>query len=342
MLSCYGSPLITSAEPPAIFTPSRLKKWRDRQIRESIPLTVEKMIRRQFLKSSFGALASISLHAAAPEPNVVFPTAPSDRLAVATWPFRKLVHPKTGTASLDDFAATIVSRFGVHGIEPLSDHFPSSDPSYLEKFGSALKKAGVHVVNIPVNPQGSLYDPADGNRLAAIKRTKHWIDVAKTLGAPSIRVSIEGADHSQPDKGLTAKSLGTIVQYGQQQNIVVNLENDDPVSEDAFFITSLISLVRNPFLRALPDFCNSMIEKHGDENFNDSALKAMFAHAYNISHVKDSERDGGSLYRVNLERCFAIAKSAGYRGYYSMEFEGDGEPFAGTEKLVEASLKYLS
>jgi sugar phosphate isomerase/epimerase len=306
------------------------------------PRTVEKMIRRQFLKSFLGAFASTSLRAAAPEPNVVFPTAPRDRLAVATWPFRKLVHPKSGTASLEDFAATIVSRFGVHGIEPLSDHFPAFDAAYLEKFGSALKKAGVRVVNIPVNPKESLYDPTENNRLAAIDRTKHWIDVAKALESPSIRVSIEGSEHSQPNKELTVKSLGTIAQYGQQQNIVVNLENDDPVSEDAFFITSVISAVRNPFLRALPDFCNSMIEKHGDENFNASALKAMFAHAYNISHVKDSERDGGSLYHVNLEQCFAIAKSSGYRGYYSMEFEGDGEPFAGTEKLIAASLNYLA
>jgi sugar phosphate isomerase/epimerase len=314
----------------------------DCQIRDLVPLTVEKMIRRHFLKSSLGAFASISVSAAGSEPDVVFPTVPRDRLAVATWPFRKLVHPKTGTVSLEDFAPTVVSRFGVHGIEPLSDHFPSSDPGYLEKLGSALRKARVHVVNIPVNPKGSLYDPVEANRHATVERTKRWIDVAKTLGAPSIRVSIEGADHSHPDKGLAAKSLITIAQYGQQQNIVVNLENDDPVSEDAFFITSVISTVRNPFLRALPDFCNSMIEKHGDENFNDSALKAMFAHAYNISHVKDSERDGGSLYRVNLERCFAIAKSAGYRGYYSMEWEGDGEPFAGTQKLIDASLKYLA
>ena len=37
-----------------------------------------------------------------------------------------------------------------------------------------------------------------------------------------------------------------------------------------------------------------------------------------------------------------IAKKAGYRGYFSMEWEGEGEPYEGTQKLIDASLKYLS
>jgi len=47
------------------------------------------------------------------------------RIAVASWPFRKLVNPKTGTVKLVDFPAFISDRFGVPGIEPLSRHFPS-------------------------------------------------------------------------------------------------------------------------------------------------------------------------------------------------------------------------
>jgi hypothetical protein len=44
---------------------------------------------------------------------------------------------------------------------------------------------------------------------------------------------------------------------------------------------------------------------------------------------------------VDVERCFAIAKAAGYRGYYSMEWEGAGEPFGGTQKLIELTLKNI-
>lgn len=242
---------------------------------------------------------------------------------------------------LETFPAMVVSRFGIKGIEPLNDHFPSSSAAYLNQFKEAIASAGTHIVNIPVNPHGSLYDPDDQKRLAAVSNAKHWVDVAETLGSPSIRVSIEGPARTPPDTGRTIESLQAISDYGTYKKVVINLENDDPHSEDAFFLASVIDKVNSPYLRALPDFCNSMIEKHGDESFNDSALKAMFHRAYNISHVKDSEMDGETLYRVNVAKCFAIAKTAGYKGYFSMEWEGNGEPFGGTQKLIELSLKNL-
>jgi len=57
--------------------------------------------------------------------------------------------------------------------------------------------------------------------------------------------------------------------------------------------------------------------------------------------VKDSEVDNGKVFRVSMARTFAIAKAAGYRGYFSMEFEGQGGPYEGTQKLLDQSLKEM-
>src|SRR5216684_3889241 len=116
--------------------------------------------------------------------------------------------------------------------------------------------------------------------------------------------------------------------------IVINLENDDPKTEDAFFLVKIIEQVNNPYLHGLPDFCNSMLK--GDEKYNYDAVAAMFRHAYNISHVKDSEVDNGKVFRVDVGKTFAIAKQAGYRGNFSMEWEGEGGPYEGTQKLIDA------
>jgi sugar phosphate isomerase/epimerase len=295
------------------------------------------MLRRTFLQHSLAGAA----FAFAPAPNLTFPTAPRDRLAVSSWPFRKILSPHTGTQRLEQFPALVVSRFGVRGIEPINTHFLASDTAYLSKLRDALAKAGAHVVNIPVNPGGSLYDPDVPKRLSAVDNAKHWIDVAEFLGSPSIRVSLHGPAGQPPDAGRTVQSLKAISEWGRQKNIIVNLENDDPHAEDAFFLVKVITDTASPYLRALPDFCNSMIEKHGDEAFNYAAVKAMFSRAYNISHAKDSEMDGETLYRVSMKRCFEIAREAGYRGYFSMEWEGAGEPFSGTEKLIKESLQYI-
>ena len=135
--------------------------------------------------------------------------------------------------------------------------------------------------------------------------------------------------------------LKRVADYGKQKNIVVDLENDDPKTEDPFRIVDVIQRVESPYLRALPDFCNTMMIKNSQE-YNDKGLQAMFSHAYNISHVKDEEVDGSKVYRVNLEKIFAIAKQANYRGYFAMEFDGSGDPYEGTKKLIAQSMQYLS
>jgi len=137
-----------------------------------------------------------------------------------------------------------------------------------------------------------------------------------------------------------AKSLAEVVAYASKKNVVVNLENDDLVSEDAFFIVKVIQAVNQPFLHALPDFANSMLT--GDADFNYRALEAMFQHAYNICHVKSGEADDGKQFNIDMKRSFGILKASGYRGYCSMEFDAPGNPYEPTAKLIEQTIQYLS
>jgi len=67
----------------------------------------------------------------------------------------------------------------------------------------------------------------------------------------------------------------------------------------------------------------------------------MFKHAYNMCHVKDAVMGtDGQAHTVDLPRMFAIARAGGYQGYFSMEWEIRlGDPFAGTQRLVEETLK---
>ena len=300
----------------------------------SMPVT-----RRTFL-ASCTALAAASESRAAHAPDIHFPTAPRDRLAVASYPFRSFMdRPGHPGIKLTDFAAMVVEKFNIYNIEPLSSHFPSTDAAYLAEFRRSVKQAHSHIVNIPANVGGSLYDADPTRRDKAIVGGRKWIDVAVAIGSPSVRLHIQGARGTPPDIGRASESLKTLAEYGAAHNVVVNLENDDLVSEDAFFIVKVIEKVASPWLHALPDFGNSMLT--GDEDFNYKAMEAMFRHAYNISHVKDSEVDNGKVFRVSMAKTFGIARAMGYRGYFSMEFEGEGEPYEGTRKLIEESMKDL-
>ena len=319
--------------------------------------------RRKFLITSSAVAATAALNCVAPgamvasprarpffsEPHLNFPAQPRGRLAVASWPFRAIIEspsnrwardPKQPGMDLKDFAAMVVEKFSVRQIEPLSDHFRSMEAAYLGEFRAAVEKAGAQVIDIPVGGRHSFYDPDPVKRQLAVDYGKNWVEAAVALGSPSIRIHVAGVANAKPDVDRTAERLVRLADYRAEKNVVVNLENDDLVSEDAFFLVRVIDKANHPWLHALPDFCNSMLS--GNEQFNYDAVTALFKRAYNICHVKDSEVDNGKVVRVDLAKTFGILKASGYRGYCSMEFEGQGSPYAGTQKLIDASLKYLA
>jgi sugar phosphate isomerase/epimerase len=242
---------------------------------------------------------------------------------------------------LKDFAVHVAEKFNVHKIEPWSPIFPSTDPKYLEGFRAAVEKARSAVVDIAVDGGHSQYAADPAERVQAMTASNQWIDVGAALGSPSIRTHIDGAKDSKPDVARCADTLARVADYAVKKNVVVHLENDNPVSEDPFFIVQVIEKVNSPWLRALPDFGNSLAAR--DEEFNERALEAMFARAYGICHVKDGEVDDqGKASHVDLAKTFAILKKHGYKGYCSIEYDAPGDPYKPTATLVEETIEFLS
>ncbi len=287
--------------------------------------------RRQFL-----AAASLL-------PSVKFPSDPRHRLAVATYPFRDVIFssrkPGAGKLTLQQFAATIHEKFNVYGIEPWSPHFESVESAYVAELAAAFNKARLKVVNIPCDVRVKLCGTAE-EREQALATYHRWIDAAVTLGSPSIRVHCP-AGPDPADISCAVEGLKALAEYGKSKRIVINLENDNPSSEDPERIVKVIDAAATPYLRSLPDFCNSMLI-HNDQDYNARSLAALFPHAYNISHVKDVEFSNGKPYRVDMDRIFAIAKKAHYRGYFSMESESEGDPHESTKLLIGAAVRNLS
>ncbi len=292
--------------------------------------------------------------AASSAPSVKFPSVPQKRVAVAAYPFREFIvgwkgwDGKTPSAvpaaqqiELKDFAAHVAEKFDVYNIEPWSPIFPSINPHYLEQFRTAVEKARSAIVDIAVDGGHSQYAMDAVERKKAVTASNQWINVGVALGSPSIRTHIDGAKDSKPNVARAADTLSRVAEYAAKKNVVVHLENDNPVSEDPFFIVQVIEKVNSPWLRALPDFGNSLAA-HGEE-FSDRAMEAMFAHAYGICHVKDGEIDEqGKASRVDLAKTFAILKKHDYKGYCSIEYDAPGDPYKPTAALVDDTIKFLS
>src|SRR5580692_1748358 len=282
-------------------------------------------------------------------PNLQFPSLPRERIAIASYPFREVIagahdkpYPsKIPKMDLKNFVVFVKSKFNINKIEPWSEHFRSLDAKYLNDLRAVVGKSGGAIVNMAVDGEHSPYAPDKAEREKAIAFSKQWIDIAATVGSPSVRTNMPPAKDSKPDLDRAADTLLRVAEYGAAKNILVNLENDNPVSEDPFFIVSIIEKVNSPWLHTNPDFANTLTT--GKTEYAYKGIEAMFKHAYSICHVKAMEADEkGQLAYVDLARTFGILKNSSYKGYCSMEFDSPGDPDKGTSDLIEKTVQYLS
>jgi sugar phosphate isomerase/epimerase len=280
------------------------------------------------------------------QPSMRFPVRPRERIAIASYPFREYVAGRKDARGghkleLKDFSALVAEKFNITKIESWSEHFRSLDHNYLEEIRVAIEKAGGMIVNIAVDGEHSPYATDKAEREKFVAFSKQWIDAAAAVGSPSIRSNMPKANDSEPNAQRAADTLSQVLEYAARKNILVNMENDNPISEDPFFIVQVIEKVNNPWLHALPDFANSLVTGREDHAYQ--GVQAMFAHAYNICHVNALEtNEQGKEFRVDMTKTFGMMRSAHYKGYCSMEFDSPGDPYKRSSELIETTLKYLS
>jgi sugar phosphate isomerase/epimerase len=282
-------------------------------------------------------------------PHLQFPTLPRERIAIASYPFRDLIagardkpHPSTiSKMDLKNFVVFVKSKFNINKIEPWSEHFLSLDAKYLNELRAVVEKSGGGIVNIAADGEHSPYAADKAEREKAVSFSKQWIDIAVAVGSPSVRTNTPPAKDSKPDLDRAADTLVRVAEYAAAKNILVNLENDNPVSEDPFFIVSIVEKVNSPWLHSNPDFANTLTT--GKTEYAYKGIAAMFQHAYSICHVKAMEADEkGQLVHVDMAKTFGILKNSNYKGYCSMEFDSPGDPNQGTADLIEETLKFLA
>ena len=158
---------------------------------------------------------------------------------------------------LKDFPAQIAAKFNVTKIEPWSEHFLSTEGAYLDELHNSATKSGVTFANVAADTDHSIYSADASVRQLASQFGKQWIDVAARLSSPSVRLNIANAANAKPELTQVADGLKPIADYAASKNVAVHLENDNPISEDPFFIASVVDRINSPWLHALPDFGNS-------------------------------------------------------------------------------------
>ena len=259
------------------------------------------------------------------------------RVAVSTWSLHNYFESTRDKdfnlsgkmLELLEFPQLIADRYKVH---------------HLEAFGFGFAGHAVlhsQIVNMPVDieefwTKGGLSDTDSAVRQKAIAGGKKWIDVGAAVGTKSVRC--DPGRMNPNNLAPTVESYKELAAYGKSKGVQVIIENHGGVgSEHPEELVKLFELVGADNFGALPDFTN-----FPDSATAERGLKLLFPYAHVVCHAKGLVFDAqGRETKYDFPECVEISKQAGFKGIYSVEFEGPGDPYLGVQKVLDELVKYL-
>jgi Xylose isomerase-like TIM barrel len=243
------------------------------------------------------------------------------------------------TIALLDFPRMIAQRYKVHHLEFVAPHFASTEPAYVAELRSQLFRARSYLVNLSIDVkelgrEGGLSDPSQSVRGGAVEAAKEWIDIAAHLRARSVRC--DPGKMNPENLAPTIDSYKKLIAYSSRKGIRVIVENHVGVgAERPEELVRVLKRVNSRYLGALPDFGN-----FPDAKARARGLALLFPHAPTVCHAKGLEFDAQSNeLKYNFPACIEIAKRERFRGVYSVEFEGSGDPYEGVQNVINELLR---
>ncbi len=312
------------------------------------------MNRRRFLRSSACGFVAAGLDARVSPARFPAgggkssPVEKMERIGVCSWSLHDYF-PKTRSKNfkwpgkmldLREYPELIADKYHVHNFELCNTHFESTEPSYLRDLKAAVEKAHGRITNMPVDYPADwegkgLCDPDETQWRWEIAERKKWVDIAAELGAGSIRPN-PGGTVQMTDLSRPIAAYKELAQYGKSKGVKVLIENHGNAAAKAANIVAIIQGAGPEWAGTLPDFGNfpEAERYHG--------LELMFPLALTVCHARGLTFDQmGRETGFDFKRCVRIAEAAGFKGVYSAEFAGRGDPYEGVQNVIKELVEYL-
>ena len=239
------------------------------------------------------------------------------------------------------------ARMGFDGVEILKVQMTSEDNAYLQKLKRLSLHAGQPLIGLSTH-QGYV-SPDKSVRDQNIDRTRKQIDMAFRLGISTIRINtgrwgtIRSFDDLMDAKGIepvlegyseedgfrwVIDSLEQVLPMAEEYGVVLGLENHWGLGRTAEGVMRIVNEIDSPWLQVTADTGNFFEDKY--EQFDKIAEKAVLIQA-------KTYYGGGNWYTLELDydKYAGILRDHNYRGYISLEFEGQEDPETAVPKSLE-------
>ena len=241
------------------------------------------------------------------------------------------------------------SAMGFDGIEFLLVQMSSVDNNHLQNLKKQAFDVGLDIMGLSTH-QGFV-NPSKEYRDKNIKKTIDQIEIAYKLGIPTMRINTgrwgtsESFDTLMANKGIeppikgytdedafpwVIESIEKCIPTAEKCGVVLGLENHWGLGISAYGVKRIVDAIDSPWLRVTLDTGNFLEDR-------DNQIEMLAPYACLIQ--AKTYYGGGVWYELDIDykKIGAVMRKNNYKGYISLEFEGNENP----DIAIPKSLKLL-
>jgi len=236
------------------------------------------------------------------------------------------------------------SEFGFDGVELLLIQMESEENSYLQKIKKRAFDAGLDIMGLSTHQ--SFVSPDPLKRKENIELTKHQIEIAHSLGIPTIRINTGRWGTTKPigdksefdvlmeNKGVESviegyteddgfkwviDSIAECIPIAEKNGVVLGLENHWGLGLTSKGVMKIVNAINSPWLSVTLD----------TGNFFDNREEQLKELAPHTCLIQAKTYYGGAKWpafnEINIDypAIGELMRSNNYKGYISLEFEGN-------------------
>jgi L-ribulose-5-phosphate 3-epimerase len=266
-------------------------------------------------------------------------------IGVSSYSFWQFNGPKEDVPieqCIDDAA-----RMGFDGIELLLVQMTSEENAYLQQLKRRAFHAGLDLMGFSTH-QGFI-SPEKDYRKENVEKTIHQIELAYKLGIPTMRLNtgrwrtIDSFDELMEKKGIepvlegyteedgfkwVIDSIEQCLPKAEECGVVLGLENHWGLGRTAEGVLRIVDELNSPWLQVTADTGNFLEDQYRQLELLAPRTFLVQAKTY---------FGGGKWYTLDIdyEKVAGIFDKVNYRGYISLEFEGNEDPGTAIPKSLE-------
>ena len=239
------------------------------------------------------------------------------KLGLCSWSYHKSL--ESGRLDFNWLLEICANELKVGGVDIIADHLPRTDKKSL--IGYKKMATDLHLTIACLSPGNDFGRPKPEERKKEVEVVKNWLEAGYILGAPVLRIFSGWPDPYEDKEKLWPAMVDCIkecAEEAKQAGIVLAIEphNDGGFLPTAVDTLRLIKEINSEWVKINLDTGNYR-DPDNYKGIEDTIAYAPHIHA-KVHHISDE----GRALEFDYERIFTIFKRAQYRGFVSLEFEG--------------------